>query len=184
MTVEEIKQQVTMRDLASKYGLKVRNNMCSCPFHGKDKHPSMRIFKDGYKCFACGNHGDIFAFVQEIEHCSFKDAFISLGGTYDEYGNKTQEMLVKNKFERNKRKTANLKNAESDFKLLLANTIKTCRNLADTNEPFSDAWCNAVNRLPWLLHVWEEKYIEGNEVNEIDVIRICRQTRCIKHPIK
>ena len=83
MTLEEIKETVTMRDVMDKYKIKVsRSNMCCCPIH-KEKHPSMKIYKDSFNCFSCGAHGDIFSFVQEMEKCDFKTAFMFLGGTYD-----------------------------------------------------------------------------------------------------
>ena len=83
MTLEEIKENVTMRDVMDKYKIKVsRSNMCCCPIH-KEKHPSMKIYKDSFNCFSCGAHGDIFSFVQEMEKCDFKTAFMLLGGTYD-----------------------------------------------------------------------------------------------------
>ena len=43
----------------------------------------MKIYKDSFNCFSCGAHGDIFSFVQEMEKCDFKTAFMLLGGTYD-----------------------------------------------------------------------------------------------------
>ena len=83
MTLEELKENVTMRDVMDKYKIKVsRSNMCCCPIH-KEKHPSMKIYKDSFNCFSCGAHGDIFSFVQEMEKCDFKTAFMFLGGTYD-----------------------------------------------------------------------------------------------------
>ena len=83
MTLEEIKENVTMRDVMDKYKIKVsRSNMCCCPIH-KEKHPSMKIYKRSFYCFSCGAHGDIFSFVQEMEKCDFKTAFMFLGGTYD-----------------------------------------------------------------------------------------------------
>ena len=83
MTLEEIKENVTMRDVMDKYKIKVsRSNMCCCPIH-KEKHPSMKIYKNSFYCFSCGAHGDIFSFVQEMEKCDFKTAFMFLGGTYD-----------------------------------------------------------------------------------------------------
>ena len=83
MTLEEIKENVTMRDVMDKYKIKVsRSNMCCCPIH-KEKHPSMKIYKHSFYCFSCGAHGDIFSFVQEMEKCDFKTAFMFLGGTYD-----------------------------------------------------------------------------------------------------
>lgn len=50
---QEMKKRVTARQVAEKYGLKVRRNgMACCPFHN-DKHPSMKIDRN-YYCFACG----------------------------------------------------------------------------------------------------------------------------------
>lgn len=91
-TVEEIKEAYTMRDVLDMYGIKVNhNNMCCCPIHG-EKHPSMKVYKDGYHCFACGSNGDIFSFVQSVENCDFKAAFYKLGGSYD---NSTPEAKIR-----------------------------------------------------------------------------------------
>ena len=54
---QEMKERVTARQVAERYGLKVsRNGMARCPFHN-DKHPSMKIDRN-YYCFACGTKGD------------------------------------------------------------------------------------------------------------------------------
>lgn len=40
---QEVKERVTAKQVAERYGLKVeRNGMACCPFHN-DKHPSMKI---------------------------------------------------------------------------------------------------------------------------------------------
>ena len=40
---EAVKQSVTTRQAAERYGIKVnRNGMCVCPFHN-DKNPSMKV---------------------------------------------------------------------------------------------------------------------------------------------
>jgi len=46
-----------------------------CPFHD-EKSPSFTV-DDGkglYYCFGCGDHGDVFTFVQKIDHTSFFEA--------------------------------------------------------------------------------------------------------------
>ena len=59
---QEVKEQVTARQVAERYGLKVRQNgMACCPFHN-DKHPSMKIDRN-YYCFACGAKGDAVNYV-------------------------------------------------------------------------------------------------------------------------
>lgn len=62
-----------------------------CPFHN-DRHPSLHIHVEGqyYKCFACGEGGDLFRFVQQMEGCDFRQALKLLAGWYglsdtDEY---------------------------------------------------------------------------------------------------
>lgn len=58
----EMKERVTARQVAERYGLKVcRNGMACCPFHN-DKHPSMKIDRN-YYCFACGAKGDAVNYV-------------------------------------------------------------------------------------------------------------------------
>lgn len=59
---QEVKERVTARQVAERYGLKVRRNgMACCPFHN-DKHPSMKIDQN-YYCFACGAKGDAVNYV-------------------------------------------------------------------------------------------------------------------------
>lgn len=82
MTKEEIKGSVSMKEVIQRYGLPEPNKagFISCPFHKGDRQPSMRIYDQDYHCFACGENGDIFTFVQRMEDISFKEAFLSLGG--------------------------------------------------------------------------------------------------------
>lgn len=46
-----------------------------CPFHD-DHDPSMRVSVDKqlYKCFVCGNGGNVFTFVQRYEHLGFVES--------------------------------------------------------------------------------------------------------------
>lgn len=52
-----------------------RNYTCCCPFHS-EKTPSFYINVDDgfYKCFGCGESGDVFSFIMKIENLDFKDA--------------------------------------------------------------------------------------------------------------
>lgn len=54
-----------------------------CPFH-TDRHPSLRVRVDRqyYKCFACGEGGDVFRFVQQIEGIGFREALEKLAAWY------------------------------------------------------------------------------------------------------
>ncbi len=50
-----------------------------CPFHN-DKSPSFNVSPDRgfYKCFGCGESGDVFTFIQKIEGLEFKEALHKL----------------------------------------------------------------------------------------------------------
>lgn len=172
MTAEEIKETVTMREILSRYGISVnRSGMCSCPFHGRDKHPSMKVFKDGYKCFTCNAGGDVFTFVQNIENCSFKDAFILLGGSYQHSQDKALNQLKRAKFELYKKQKESEKDAEKELRRILDRSIEYCYFLINYSLIFSEPWCFANNILPWLLHTWNTKYIDEEEINRADVFR-------------
>lgn len=62
-----VKENVTARQAAEQYGVKVnKNGMVCCPFHD-DRHPSMKVDK-GFCCFACGAKGDVITFVADFFH--------------------------------------------------------------------------------------------------------------------
>ena len=72
--IDLIKQSVNLLDLVEQYGITVRKKMCRCPFHG-EKHPSMKIYEDNsYYCFACGAHGDVISWVQNMDGLNFPQA--------------------------------------------------------------------------------------------------------------
>lgn len=88
---EIIRSVVPMTDLAERYGVTVRRGMCCCPFHG-ERHPSMKLYKDGYHCFACGAHGDAISWVMHFDSVGFVEACERLCGWYGINAERTQEM--------------------------------------------------------------------------------------------
>lgn len=177
MTVEEIKATTEMKDILPKYGLKAnRSGMMSCPFHGADRHPSMKIFADGFKCFTCGEAGDIFKFVQLMEGCSFKEAFKVLGGEY-EHSSKKERAVRNSKFIRERKEREAKEKADEEFKKMLSGTITILRMVIEICDPMSDMWADAQQYLPEILGAWEEKYINGGEVEELNVYRKCKSIR-------
>ncbi len=82
MDCKEIKRSVCISRVIRRYvRLQFRNGKATglCPFHD-DHHPSLVVDlqKQHYICYACGAKGDIFSFVEQIEHCSFKEALVKL----------------------------------------------------------------------------------------------------------
>lgn len=182
MTVEEIKQNTSMKDVLAIYGISVKGNTCCCPIH-HERHPSMQIFSDGYKCHACQSHGDIFSFVMAMDKCSFPEAFIKLGGTYEKSPNKTKNRLVQKKHERKKAERERKDNFEIEFRQMLDDAIYKCKLIIWAYQPFSDKWCMAQNYMPWLEYVWDLKYLNSEEINKADVIRVCKRIERIRFTV-
>lgn len=186
MTSEELKQTTSMRDVLDRYGVKVgRNGMCCCPIHG-ERHASMKVYPDGFKCFACGTGGDIFDFVEAMENVDFKTAFGILGGTYDKNINKATRTTRNVKFGRQKAERQRQEKADKEFRKLLEDAIFDLRYMIANNEPymqgeeviFPDDWCFGQDRLPYLEYIFEEIYINENEgVKKANVIRMCQRIR-------
>ena len=186
MTSEELKQTTSMRDVLDRYGVKVgRNGMCCCPIHG-ERHASMKVYPDGFKCFACGAGGDIFDFVEAMEKVDFKTAFGILGGTYDKNINKATRTTRNVKFGRQKAERQRQEKADKEFRKLLEDAIFDLRYMIANNEPymqgeevvFPDDWCFGQDRLPYLEYIFEEIYINENEgVKKANVIRMCQRIR-------
>lgn len=81
-SVSEIRSKLDIVDVISEYiplTQKGKNFFCVCPFHD-DTNPSMSVSREKqiYRCFSCGASGNVFTFVQEYEHISFKDALHQL----------------------------------------------------------------------------------------------------------
>ena len=70
---ETVKQSVTVREAAERYGIEVRRNgMACCPFHD-DKNPSMKV-DQRFHCFGCGEDGDVIDFTAKLFDLSPKEA--------------------------------------------------------------------------------------------------------------
>lgn len=79
---------------------KGKNYFGVCPFHD-DHNPSMSVSSDKqiYKCFVCGNSGNVFNFVMEYEKVSFMEAVKIVA---DKVGVDLNINIVKNKNIQNK----------------------------------------------------------------------------------
>lgn len=74
---EVVKENVTARQAAEAYGLKVgRTGMACCPFHS-DKSPSMKL-DERYYCFGCGATGDAVDLTAKIFGIGLREAAVKL----------------------------------------------------------------------------------------------------------
>lgn len=178
MTSEEIKSSVKLMDLLSEYGIKPdRKGFICCPFHN-EKTPSMKIYpkSNTYYCFGCGASGDVFKFIQNMENCDFKTAFIRLGGTYADASENARIVANTQREQAKKRKELKDK-ADAEIKNELSYIIELLKEGAKSLEPFSDEWCICQNNLPLFFEYWEA-LSKGEEINVINVYRKCREIRC------
>ena len=101
---EIVKQSVTTRQAAERYGIRVeRNGMCRCPFHHDDT-PSMKLDRRFY-CFGCGATGDVIDFVSRLRGIGSKEAAILLaqdfGIPYESSADKPSKPRQQNTDEQN-----------------------------------------------------------------------------------
>ena len=160
MTAEEIKEQYDMPYVLNMYGINPdRKGFIRCIFH-KEKTASMKVYKDSVYCFGCGRSGDIFTFVQQMDGCSFKDAYLKLGGEYEkksDWQRKKFQYQLQQKKERQHREL--LKKRER--KIQVINDIKLYRNAINNLPVFSDDWCYSVNHFEYAMYELEELTREG-----------------------
>lgn len=76
--INELRSKLDIVEVISSYiplSKKGRNYFGLCPFHD-DHSPSLSVSPDKqiYKCFVCGESGNVFNFVMNYEHLSFSEA--------------------------------------------------------------------------------------------------------------
>lgn len=114
----------------------------------------MKIYKDSYYCFGCGENGDIFSFVQDMERVDFKTAFKMLGGTYADKSDYQRNLFL---YRQQKRKETE-RVREEKRRSLRADVLKDIQmqKLFKKLFPvFSDEWCDAVNKLEYDFYLLE-----------------------------
>ena len=77
--IDEVRERVNVADVVGQYVSLKRAGVDSlkglCPFHD-EKSPSFNVRPNSgyFHCFGCGEGGDVFAFLQKIDHLSFSEA--------------------------------------------------------------------------------------------------------------
>ncbi len=63
---QQVKEQLHLQDVAERYTAQTaRQGKLLCPFHD-DKHPSMQLKNERFRCYACGAHGDAIDFTAQL----------------------------------------------------------------------------------------------------------------------
>lgn len=151
MTKDEIKNQYTMKYIVERYGFHPnRAGFIKCPFHSGDKNASMKINSHKAHCFGCGWNGDIFAFVQQMDNLSFKEAFLLLGGEYEKPSYQSKMAIY-----HAKQAVATRKKQEEEERRRKADNLHDIdfyRAEIDRWEPMTNRWCFAMNELQKALY--------------------------------
>ena len=111
----------------------------------------MKIYKDSYNCFGCGANGDIFSFVMGMEHCDFKTAFKSLGGTYKEQSDYQHRMFNYRMQKRKETEQMRILREKEEKKQILEE-IELQKLFVKLFPVFDDDWCTSMNRLEYLFY--------------------------------
>lgn len=181
-----IKQNITMRDIATKYGFKI--NSCGfipCPFHG-EKTASLKIYpgKKGWHCFGCGEGRSVIDFVMKLYSLRFSEACHKISDDfnlhlYDEKMSKEKVNIVIMQRQRD-RLRAERKQSQITAEWLfcskqyrkvnyLASIADCCKNLDDISPAVAEA-IKELSTAEYLLDEAEKDLIllEKGETNEIE----------------
>ena len=95
-----------------------------------------------------------------MDNCSFKDAFLKLGG---EYEHKTDWQRKKFEYQLQQKKEKERKELERkrQWKREILQDIPMQKLFAKCFPVFSDDWCAAVNRLEYDFYILDEMNREG-----------------------
>lgn len=160
-----IKQNVSMRNILDRYGLKLnrRGAMC-CPFH-REKTASFKLYSNGTKfhCFGCGADGDVITFVMRYYGIGYAQAITRVAA---EFGIPiigarplTLRERVKAQETRRKQKQEDAE-LEREYNRLFETYLLECdefsrlsHNLTkyapkSPEEPFNELYCDAIYKLP------------------------------------
>lgn len=144
---EEIKARLSIQQVVEHVtGKQFVRGAISCPFHN-EKTASFRLTNNNYKCFGCGEFGDIFSFVMKYNSLSFTDAIKWLDAEF-RLGIVNQRITVTQQIAARKRKQEQLKQQLEEQRKRLEYD-KICLDYRICNEalrkgvlePFSDIWC-------------------------------------------
>jgi len=104
MTVQEARTRIDLAEVVQTAGVELTlrgsRHVGLCPFHA-EKTPSFFIFPNNrYKCFGCGEYGDVIDFVQKHYGLSFPDALKHLRIETGKLTPRAKEQMKKRQRER------------------------------------------------------------------------------------
>ena len=154
-----------MKDVLDKYGIKRKGVMFHCPFHGQDKTPSAKYYKNSFYCFSCNKTGDLIQFVQYYFNISFQEAMEKINqdfclGLAENY--KIDKKRIKEIEEQRKRKIRQHQLKQEHYN-------KLCKEYRDLNWEI-DKRLKTINILNWENVMFEISKLEDKkELLDIEI---------------
>jgi len=174
---EEIKARLDMDDVFARYGLeKNRAGFIVCPFHS-EKTASLSAYdsKKRWKCFGCGEGGDVIRFVMLLHGINFRQALMrinddfGLGLTASEGRRRSplreRELLLAGRREKESRKAA--LTAELKELCMIHRALNRARNFeapGTPDDPPSEMFLLSLEELDWVN--WRIGCL-GKEIDEM-----------------
>lgn len=172
--IDNIRQSVTMRQLAVSYGYKIyRSGMICCPFHD-DKKPSMKIYDGdrGYYCFVCNEGGNIFNFVMKHDGLEFEPAVRRIAGMFgiplsDGKSGLTEADRQRIAENRAKREAAQKERKANQERLNeLTNQLHALHDAQAEFEPMGAAWSAIQRQVEKTEREWDYRFEKGGSGHE------------------
>lgn len=169
--IPEVKA-VDMREAVRFYGFEPdRSGYIKCPFH-HEKTGSLKVWRDHFKCFGCGQYGDIITFVQNYLHTDFPGAMeainrdFGLNLPFEKKSSLARMRNIKN------RRALSAVESESELHRInlsdLLNAWAECdRVIIDNPVPDNEKTAQAYSereRLDFLINNYSEKEWLTNEI--------------------
>ncbi len=140
-----VRANITARDAAEYYGIKVnKNGMACCPFHN-DKHPSLKLDKR-FHCFGCQADGDAVDFVARLFGIRKYDAAQKL---LDDFGMVEEAEAFQNRKKCKRIAHAGKKKSEHQFR------VSRTEKLIESWLLFAE---DTLLKYQLLLLTWKEDY--------------------------
>ena len=168
---EEIKQRLTMREVAEHYGFQVNHASCiRCPFHAGDRQASLHIYpgSGGFHCFGCGAHGSVIDFVMRLFDLNFRQAILRINADF-QLGlaeNKPDRAVRSAALEARREEQRRTVQSETNFRFM-TREFHYWKEIQDVFQPtrqedvvfYHPLYVEAVKCLPYIEY-WLDDFIE------------------------
>jgi DNA primase len=168
---QSVKDSVTMPDVIAAYlpDVHPEHHRIPCPFHnGKDRN--LAYTNTRYKCYVCGESGDVIQFVHDLLHLSSMPDAIStinrdfrLGLPIDRAPSRSETEEIKARAARHKATEERAKAWLDEYHAALDEWIKIDKTINNA-EPYSAEWVEAMKRKPFVDYKLDTILIQEDEV--------------------